>query len=135
VSPQQARESVLGFTCFNDVTARDIQRTEIQYTRAKGFDTFAPVGPVIETEVDPRALRIRGLVNGTVRQQGTTGDMMFDVYELVAFVARSMTLLPGDVLTTGTPPGVGPLAVGDIVEIEIEGIGTLRNPVRRDEEK
>jgi 2-keto-4-pentenoate hydratase/2-oxohepta-3-ene-1,7-dioic acid hydratase in catechol pathway len=132
VTPAQARDCILGYTCFNDVTARDIQRAEVQYTRAKGFDTFAPVGPVIETEIDPRKVLVKALVNGGVRQLGNSSDMIFDVFELVAFASRGMTLLPGDVLTTGTPPGVGPLASGDMVEVEIQGIGVLRNPVQRE---
>jgi len=133
VTAAQARECILGVTCFNDVTARDIQRTEIQYTRAKSFDTFGPFGPFIETSVDPRKLLVKGVVNGTVRQLGSTADMVFDPFELVAFASRGMTLMPGDVLATGTPPGVGSLSHGDVVEIAIEGVGSLRNPVLRDE--
>jgi 2-keto-4-pentenoate hydratase/2-oxohepta-3-ene-1,7-dioic acid hydratase in catechol pathway len=132
VSPAQARDGVLGFTCFNDVTARDIQRAEVQYTRAKGFDGFAPFGPHVETELDPHKLMVKAVVNGEVRQLGNTSDMVFDVFELVSFASRGMTLLPGDVLTTGTPPGVGPLAAGDVVEVSVEGIGTLTNPVLAD---
>jgi 2-keto-4-pentenoate hydratase/2-oxohepta-3-ene-1,7-dioic acid hydratase in catechol pathway len=134
VSPAQAREGILGFTCCNDVTARDIQRAEIQYTRAKGFDTFGPVGPVVETELDPHRLTVQALVNGEVRQTGSTADMIFDVFELVSFASRGMTLLPGDVLTTGTPPGVGPLTAGDVVEVSVESVGVLRNPVLAEEE-
>jgi 2-keto-4-pentenoate hydratase/2-oxohepta-3-ene-1,7-dioic acid hydratase in catechol pathway len=130
VSPAQAKEGVLGFTCFNDVTARDIQRAEVQYTRAKGFDGFGPFGPTIETELDPRRLDVKAVVNGEVRQRGNTADMIFDVYELLSFASRGMTLLPGDVLTTGTPPGVGALKPGDVVEVTVEGIGTLVNPVQ-----
>ena len=133
-SPAQAREAVLGFTCFNDVTARDIQRAEVQYTRAKGFDTFGPLGPVIETDLDPRKLAVKAVINGTVRQLGSTSDMIFDVFELLSFASRGMTLLPGDVLTTGTPPGVGPLAAGDVVEVSVENIGVLRNPVLNEDE-
>ncbi|MFN7131377.1 MAG: fumarylacetoacetate hydrolase family protein [Myxococcales bacterium] len=133
VSPEEAREAILGYTCFVDVTARDIQRREIQYTRAKGCDTFAPFGPVIATGLDPRNLQVTGRVNGAVRQNGRTSDMIFDVYSLVSFVSQGMTLLPGDVLTTGTPPGVGPLAPGDLLEIEIEGVGVLRNPIVAEE--
>lgn len=133
-SPAQAKDCVLGFTCFNDVTARDIQRAEVQYTRAKGFDTFAPFGPVIETELDPRRQLVKALVNGEVRQLGNTSDMIFDVYELLSFVSRGMTLLPGDVLTTGTPPGVGPLCAGDVVAVSVEGVGVLENPVLAEEE-
>ncbi|MGI5864123.1 MAG: fumarylacetoacetate hydrolase family protein [Myxococcales bacterium] len=133
VSPEQARACVLGFTCINDVTARDIQREEVQFTRAKGFDTFAPLGPWIETDVDPSSLAVVARVNGSVRQAGSTSDMVFGAFELVSFVSRGMTLLPGDVLATGTPPGVGPLVAGDEVEIEVEGIGVLRNRVRTEE--
>jgi 2-keto-4-pentenoate hydratase/2-oxohepta-3-ene-1,7-dioic acid hydratase in catechol pathway len=135
VTPAEARQCILGYTCFNDVTARDIQRAEVQYTRAKGFDTFAPFGPFIETEADPHKLLVKGRLNGAIRQLGSTSDMVFDVFELVSFASRGMTLLPGDVLTTGTPPGVGPLSPGDVFEVEIDGVGLLRNPVRRDEER
>jgi 2-keto-4-pentenoate hydratase/2-oxohepta-3-ene-1,7-dioic acid hydratase in catechol pathway len=133
IRPEEAPAHILGYTCFNDVTARDIQRTESQYTRSKGFDTFAPFGPVIETELDPMSLTIRGLLNGDLKQEGHTSDMVVDVYALVAFVSQGMTLLPGDVLTTGTPPGVGPLCDGDEFEVVIDGIGSLKNPVRTEE--
>jgi 2-keto-4-pentenoate hydratase/2-oxohepta-3-ene-1,7-dioic acid hydratase in catechol pathway len=126
----QALEYVKGFTCLDDVTARDIQRREKVYTRAKGFDTFCPVGPWLETEIaDPQALALELRVNGEVRQRGSTADMIFPVAEVVAFVSHIMTLYPGDLITTGTPPGVGPLAAGDRVEVEIEGIGVLRHSV------
>ena len=125
-----ALEHVLGYTCADDVTARDIQRQEKVYARAKGFDTFCPVGPWLETEVaDPQALDLALRVNGEVRQRGATGDMIFTVAELVAFISSVMTLEPGDLISTGTPPGVGPLVAGDTVEVEISNIGTLRHGV------
>jgi 2-keto-4-pentenoate hydratase/2-oxohepta-3-ene-1,7-dioic acid hydratase in catechol pathway len=121
---------VLGYTCGNDVTARDLQQRDGQFTRAKGFDTFAPIGPVIATDLDPTDLRIETRVNGCVRQRARTRDLVFPVPVLIRFIAQVMTLLPGDLIFTGTPAGVGPLFDGDVVEVEIEGIGTLRNPVR-----
>ncbi len=129
VSAQQARQLVLGLTCMNDVTARDIQRREVQYTRAKGYDTFAPLGPwiLVGDGVGDREVTCR--VNGEVRQRGRTSDFVFDAYSLVAFASRVMTLLPGDVVSTGTPPGVGPIRAGDRVEVEVEGLGVLSNPV------
>jgi len=129
VSPEEAADYILGYSCFNDVTARDLQRKDVQYTRAKSFDTFAPYGPWINTEIDPVGLKIETRVNGEVKQRGNTEDMIFSPFELVSFVSRIMTLLPGDVITTGTPPGVGPLNPGDRVEVEIEGIGILINYV------
>jgi 2-keto-4-pentenoate hydratase/2-oxohepta-3-ene-1,7-dioic acid hydratase in catechol pathway len=130
VDASEALGFVAGFTCLDDVTARDIQRREQVYTRAKGFDTFCPVGPWLETEIpDPQALALELRVNGTVRQRGSTADMIFPVAEVIAFISRIMTLFPGDLITTGTPPGVGPLASGDAVEVEISGIGTLRHSV------
>jgi 2-keto-4-pentenoate hydratase/2-oxohepta-3-ene-1,7-dioic acid hydratase in catechol pathway len=131
VSEAEAMRGVFGLTCLNDVTARDIQRREGQYTRAKGYDTFACVGPWIESELSPNDLRVICRVNGTVRQDGRTSDMIFSPARLVSFISRVMTLLPGDVITTGTPSGVGPLQHGDTVEVEVEGIGTLSNPVVR----
>lgn len=125
----QAAQGIFALTCLNDVTARDIQRREVQHTRAKSYDTFACVGPWMETELSPADLRIRCLVNGQVRQDGRTSDMIFPPARLVSFISRIMTLLPGDLVTTGTPSGVGVLKAGDQVEVEIEGIGTLRNPV------
>ena len=127
VTPEEAPDYILGYSCFNDVTARDLQQKDGQYTRAKSFDTFAPYGPWISTSVDPLDLRITTRVNGEVRQEGRTSDMIFSPFELVSFISQIMTLLPGDVIVTGTPPGVGPLNDGDRVEIEIEGIGTLIN--------
>ncbi|MDX1690486.1 MAG: fumarylacetoacetate hydrolase family protein [Acidimicrobiia bacterium] len=130
VAAEDAGAHILGYTVGNDVTARDIQRREQRFTRAKGFDTFCPLGPAIETEIDPlEGLSIRCHVDGELRQEGTTTDMVFGVAEILAFVSRVMTLLPGDVILTGTPDGVGPLLPGDVVEVEIERIGSLRNPV------
>ena len=129
VPPQKAHDFILGYTCANDVTARDLQRRDNQWTRAKGFDTFSPLGPYIVTDLDPAHLAIRSRVNGEIRQDGSTADMVFGVAELIAYISQVMTLDPGDVVLTGTPSGVGPLQPGDVVEVEIEGIGTLRNPV------
>jgi len=124
------RGVVFGFACGNDVTARDLQKKDVQFTRGKGFDTFCPIGPCIETELDPARLAIATRVNGATKQDGNTAQMIFDCGVLVEFVTSVMTMLPGDVIFTGTPAGVGPLAAGDVVEVEIEGIGTLRNAVR-----
>ncbi len=123
------RDYVLGFTCGNDVTARDLQKKDVQFTRGKGFDTFCPIGPVIETDLDPSALQLVTRVNGEIRQNGNTRDMIFPCDVLIEFITSVMTLVPGDVIFTGTPAGVGPLNAGDAVEVEIEGIGTLRNHV------
>ncbi len=121
---------ILGYTAANDITARDIQNREGSFTRAKGFDTFCPLGPAIDTELDPQeGLSVICRVNGDVRQTGSTSDMVFGVDELVSFVSSVMTLLPGDVILTGTPSGVGPIEPGDRVEVEIEGVGVLVNPV------
>jgi 2-keto-4-pentenoate hydratase/2-oxohepta-3-ene-1,7-dioic acid hydratase in catechol pathway len=125
-----AGQAILGYACFNDVTAREIQERDGQFTRAKGFDSFAPLGPWIETDLDPTDLSIEGAVNGIVRQRSRTRELIFSPSFLVSFVSRVMTLYPGDVIATGTPAGIGPLADGDKVEITIEGIGTLANPVR-----
>ncbi len=125
----EAREAVFGWTCLNDVTARDIQRREAHFTRAKGFDTFCPVGPIVETDVDPMDLTVTCRVNGEQRQRGTTKDMVFDPFLLLAFISQVMTLLPGDVVSTGTPEGVGAFKRGDWVEVEVSGIGVLKNPV------
>jgi 2-keto-4-pentenoate hydratase/2-oxohepta-3-ene-1,7-dioic acid hydratase in catechol pathway len=129
LEPADAIQAVLGFTCANDVTARDLQRADGQWTRAKGFDTFCPLGPWIETDLDSSDLALQTLVNGEVRQQARTSQLEHGVAELLAFVSRVMTLLPGDVLLTGTPAGVGPLQPGDRVEVEVEGIGVLANDV------
>lgn len=128
-SPDDARAAIYGFTCANDVTARDLQRRESQWTRAKGFDTFCPLGPAIATDIDPSDVRVRCLVDGEVRQDGTTADLVFDVPALVSYVSQVMTLLPGDVLLTGTPAGVGPIRPGETVRVEIDGVGVLENPV------
>jgi 2-keto-4-pentenoate hydratase/2-oxohepta-3-ene-1,7-dioic acid hydratase in catechol pathway len=128
-SAAEAKQAVFGWTCLNDVTARDIQREEKQFTRAKGFDTFCPVGPVVETNLDPTELTVICRVNGVERQRGYTRDMAFDPYAILAFISGVMTLLPGDVVATGTPEGVGRIDRGDWVEVEIPGIGVLRNPV------
>lgn len=125
-----AREYILGYTCFNDVTARDLQGKDIQYTRAKGFDTFAPMGPWIETGLDPLDIRIETFLNGEKRQDASTSDMVFNVFELLSFVSRVMTLLPGDVIATGTPSGVGKMKPGDSVMVRVEGIGEIENTVR-----
>ena len=122
VLPEDAMSAVFGFTTVNDVTARDLQKKDGQWTRAKGFDSFCPVGPWIETELDPAELRVRCRVNGTVRQDGRTAQMIFDVPALVAYVSHVMTLEPGDVLVTGTPEGVGPLVAGDVCEVEISDL-------------
>lgn len=130
VAAEDAGAHILGYTCANDVSARDLQARDGQWARAKGFDTFCPLGPAIETEVDPReGLDIVCRVDGEMRQAGTTSDMVFGVGELIAFVSRVMTLLPGDVVLTGTPSGVGPLVAGNRVEVEIERIGSLVNTV------
>jgi 2-keto-4-pentenoate hydratase/2-oxohepta-3-ene-1,7-dioic acid hydratase in catechol pathway len=125
----EAREAVFGWTCLDDVTARDIQRAEGHFTRSKSFDTFCPIGPVVETELDPLEAVIGCRVNGEQRQRGFAKDMVVDPYLLVAFISQVMTLLPGDVVSTGTPEGVGPIRRGDWVEVEVSGIGVLKNPV------
>jgi 2-keto-4-pentenoate hydratase/2-oxohepta-3-ene-1,7-dioic acid hydratase in catechol pathway len=129
VAAEDASAHILGYTAANDVTARDLQRRDGQWARAKGFDTFCPLGPAIETELDPADLSVVCRVNGEVRQDGNTSDLVFGVAEILAFVTRVMTLLPGDVILTGTPSGVGPIRAGDRVDVEIERIGTLSNPV------
>jgi 2-keto-4-pentenoate hydratase/2-oxohepta-3-ene-1,7-dioic acid hydratase in catechol pathway len=123
------RDYVRGFTCANDVTARDLQKKDVQFTRGKGFDTFCPVGPRIVEDLDVSGLRVQVRVNGEVRQDGNTDQMMFDCAFLVEYVSAIMTLMPGDLILTGTPAGVGPLVRGDVVEVEIDGIGVLRNDV------
>ncbi len=130
-SPEGAAAAVAGYTCANDVTARDLQRQENQWFRTKAFDTSLPLGPWIETELDPSDLAVRSRVNGEARQEATTADMIWDVPTLVAMVSAVATLLPGDVILTGTPAGISDILHGDRVEIEIEGIGTLENPVIR----
>ena len=129
VPSHEARRYVLGYTCGNDVTARDLQQEDGQWTRSKSFDTFCPLGPWIVTDLNPSRLAVTCRVNGQVRQAGNTADMVFKVWDLVSFISRVMTLEPGDVIMTGTPAGVGPLSLGDVVEVEINGIGMLRNEV------
>lgn len=129
VASAEAASHILGYTCGNDVTARDLQVKDGQWTRAKGFDTFCPLGPFIETEADPAGLGIELLLNGEVRQSSNTSNMVFGPCELLGFVSRVMTLYPGDVIMTGTPSGVGELHPGDAVEVAIEGVGILRNTV------
>ncbi len=120
---------VLGYTCLNDVTARDLQKADGQFTRAKGFDTFCPLGPLIETELDLSAATVETFVNGARRQYGRLTDMIFPVDVIIRWISRMMTLEPGDVVATGTPAGVGPLTAGDVIEVIVSGVGTLRNPV------
>ncbi len=129
VCEEKALDYVLGYTCFNDVTARDLQAKDGQYARSKGFDSFAPLGPWIVTGLDPRAVGVRSYLNGKLRQDGNTKDLIFSVPFLVSFISRVMTLLPGDVIATGTPAGIGPMEPGDVIEIEVEGIGRLKNTV------
>ena len=124
-----AAKSIFGYTCANDVTARDLQRADVQFTRAKGFDSFCPLGPWIVTDFDPSDVEVRCEVNEEVRQLGRTKDMIFDVPTLVSYVSHVMTLLPGDVVLTGTPAGVSPIVTGDTVTVRIEGLGDLANPV------
>jgi 2-keto-4-pentenoate hydratase/2-oxohepta-3-ene-1,7-dioic acid hydratase in catechol pathway len=132
VPAERAKDVIYGYTCANDVTARDLQRSDGQWARAKGFDTFAPIGPWIETDLDIDDLSIRTRLDGEVVQDGTTADMVHKVAALVAHASAAFTLLPGDLILTGTPAGVGPVQSGQRVEVEIEGIGTLANPfVRR----
>jgi 2-keto-4-pentenoate hydratase/2-oxohepta-3-ene-1,7-dioic acid hydratase in catechol pathway len=128
-SPEAGLTHVLGAVCVNDVTARELQDKDVQFTRAKGFDTFCPVGPCLATGLELGALNVVGRVNGQVRQRSNTRELIFPAGYLVWFVSRVMTLLPGDMITTGTPAGIGPLQAGDVVEIEVEGVGVLSNPV------
>ena len=129
VPPARVKDVVLGFTCANDVTARDLQRRESQWGRAKGFDTFCPLGPWVASDIDPSDLAVTTTVNGELRQAGRTSQMLRTVDELVSHVSQAMTLLPGDVILTGTPAGVGALAIGDEVSVSIEQVGTLTNRV------
>lgn len=124
-------EYVLGYTCVNDVTARDLQRKDVQFTRAKSFDTFCPVGPLIVTDIHPEDAIVTARVNGETKQRANTSTMAFSIPHLLRYISRAMTLNPGDLIATGTPAGVSRLDNGDVVEIEIEGIGVLRNEVRR----
>jgi 2-keto-4-pentenoate hydratase/2-oxohepta-3-ene-1,7-dioic acid hydratase in catechol pathway len=129
IEPEQTSDFILGYTCFNDVTARDLQKEDGQWTRAKGFDTFAPIGPWIVTDLDPNRLGIECFLNGEKRQSANTAQLIFKVPTLVSFISGIMTLLPGDVIATGTPAGVGPMKSGDRIEVVIDGIGPLGNPV------
>jgi 2-keto-4-pentenoate hydratase/2-oxohepta-3-ene-1,7-dioic acid hydratase in catechol pathway len=128
--PDEAEAAIRGFVCVNDVTARDLQRSDGQWTRAKGFDTFCPVGPRIAEGLRWQDLAVVGRVNGKERQRATAAEMVFSIPVLVSYISGVMTLLPGDLIATGTPAGVGPLAPGDVVEVEVSGVGVLRNPVR-----
>ncbi len=130
VSKEEAKDYVLGYTCLNDVTARDIQQRDGQWTRGKGMDTFAPFGPIITDEVDPSNLAIETKVNNEVKQKSNTNMMMYDVYSIISFISKSFTLEPGDVIATGTPEGIGPMDSGDEVVVTIEGIGSLINFVK-----
>ncbi|MGI9183293.1 MAG: fumarylacetoacetate hydrolase family protein [Longimicrobiaceae bacterium] len=130
ISPEGALEHVAGYAALNDVTARDLQKTDGQWTRAKGFDSFCPLGAMAPAAgIDPRELEVLCRVNGELRQQGRAADMAFDIPTLIAYISSIMTLEPGDVIATGTPAGVGPLQPGDVVEVEVPGVGTIRNPV------
>ena len=130
---ENADEYIGGYTILNDVTARDLQSKDVQWTRSKSFDTFCPLGPVIETEINPSNLDISLKLNGEAKQDSNTENMIFKPQRLVEFISGIMTLNPGDVIATGTPPGVGPMTVGDVVEVEIEGVGVLRNFVEKQE--
>ncbi|MFZ5898695.1 MAG: fumarylacetoacetate hydrolase family protein [Bacillota bacterium] len=131
VGEKESRDYIFGYTCANDVTARDLQRKDGQWTRAKSFDTFCPLGPYIVSKPDPGQLRIEARLNGRTRQCSSTGRMLFNPFYLVSFISRIMTLLPGDIILTGTPSGVGPMQPGDKIEVEIESIGNLMNMVAR----
>ena len=130
VPKESALAHVYGYACACDVTARDLQKKDVQFTRAKGFDTFCPIGPWIETDLDPAAVSVKCRVSGATRQDGTTSHMIFDVPTLIAYASRMMTLEPGDVILTGTPEGVGPLVDGDTLEVEVGGVGALKLRVR-----
>jgi len=130
ISEEEALKYVLGYTCFNDVTERELTRVQGQLIRSKGFDTFGPFGPCIATDLDPTKLTVQTYLNGKKVQEGYTGNMVFSVAFLVHYLSQCMTLYPGDVISVGTPGGIGPMKVGDIVEVRIDGIGTLRNPIK-----
>ena len=132
IQAEEAFDYVMGYTAANDVTARDLQRRDGQWTRGKGFDTFLPLGPWIDTEFDPSDALVRCRVNGEMRQMGSTREMVFSIPQLIAFISSVMTLEPGDVILTGTPAGIGPLVDGDTVEVEVDGIGALRNSVGKE---
>jgi 2-keto-4-pentenoate hydratase/2-oxohepta-3-ene-1,7-dioic acid hydratase in catechol pathway len=129
VPAARAREYVLGYTALNDITAQDVRARDGRTERAKGYDSFCPIGPCIATDLDPNAVNVEAFVNGVVRQSGSTKDLIFPVEDLVARVSEIMTLVPGDVISTGTPPGAGRLLPGDRVEVRVEGVGSLKNPV------
>ncbi len=129
ISVDAAQKHILGYTCANDITARDLQKRDGQWARAKGFDTFCPLGPHIETDFDPENVGISLRQNGVVKQESSTASMVYNVFELVCFISGAMTLFPGDVVLTGTPPGVGPVKIGDLVEVSIDGIGSLTNKI------
>lgn len=131
IKAQDAPEYILGYTCANDVTARDIQLSDGQWTRGKSFDTFLPLGPCIETDIDASNINIKLYLNDQLKQSSNTNDLIFKIPELVAFITEVMTLYPGDVILTGTPSGVGPMDVGDVVTVELEGIGSLTNHISR----
>lgn len=133
-SVAKALDYILGYTCFNDVTARDLQTKDIQFTRSKSFDTFAPVGPCIETELDPRKIKLETFLNGHLKQFSISEDLIFSIPELVSCISKIMTLFPGDVIATGTPSGVGPMQPGDEIEVRIEKVGSLLNRVVKKEE-
>lgn len=128
-NPAEAKSYILGYTCLNDVTARDLQKKDVQFTRAKGFDTFCPFGPFIETELDLSGTTVETFLNGAKRQSACIAEMIFPVDVIIQWISQMMTLLPGDVIATGTPSGVGPLRAGDVVEVAVSGVGRLRNPV------
>jgi 2-keto-4-pentenoate hydratase/2-oxohepta-3-ene-1,7-dioic acid hydratase in catechol pathway len=127
IKEKAAHKYIFGYTCLNDITARDLQRQDIQWTRAKSFDTFCPLGPWIETQLNPQKLQIRSYLNGELKQCSSTANFIFSIPRIISFISKVMTFLPGDVISTGTPPGVGPMKRGDTVEVEIEKIGRLRN--------
>ncbi|MCM8773246.1 MAG: fumarylacetoacetate hydrolase family protein [Candidatus Omnitrophica bacterium] len=129
ITEEKVKEYILGYTCLNDVTARCLQRKDVQWTRAKSFDTFCPLGPWLETGINPNNLRIRTFLNGNIKQDSNTSNFIFPINHLVSFISKIMTLLPGDIISTGTPSGVGSMEVGDRVEVEVEGIGKLINRV------
>lgn len=130
IKESAAHKYIFGYTCLNDVTARDIQRKDIQWTRAKSFDTFCPLGPWVETELQPQKLEVRAYLNGELKQCSSTAQLIFSIPKLIAFISGVMTIFPGDVISTGTPYGVGPMQKGDTVEVEIENIGKLKNYVK-----
>jgi 2-keto-4-pentenoate hydratase/2-oxohepta-3-ene-1,7-dioic acid hydratase in catechol pathway len=131
LSPEEVEKNIFGITCINDVTARDLQKKDLQWTRGKGFDTFCPAGPYLATGLDYKNLSVASRLNGETRQTSNSRNMIFSISELISFINHIMTLLPGDLIATGTPEGVGPMKNGDIVEVEVEGVGVLRNQVRR----